>query len=69
MEERQEVKTYRIRYKCPNCKTGYLEQSGTIPTTNLPMFRHKCNVGCGYTQTLNHAYPRLVHEPIKDLKK
>jgi len=68
MEERQEVKTYRIRFKCPNCETGYLEQTGTVFTTNPPMYPHICNAGCGYGETFNEAYPRHVTEPYESVE-
>lgn len=63
MEERQDVKLVRISFKCPKCKTGYLEPTGKVFTTYPPMFPHKCN-NCEYQQTFNETYPRIVHEPL-----
>ena len=65
MEERQEVKTYRIRYKCPNCETGYLEPTGKILMSSPPKYPHRCNADCGHMQTFKVKYPHHTTEPCE----
>ena len=42
MEERVEVKQILVKYKCPKCKKGYLEATGTVFTTDPPIYPHVC---------------------------
>lgn len=68
MEERQEVKTYRIRYKCPNCETGYLIPTGRVLTSYPAQYPHKCDAGCGHTQTFRVKYPHHTTEPNESVE-
>ena len=65
MEERVEVKTFRVRYKCPDCETGYLIPTGKVLTSYPAKYPHKCdNPDCDYTQTFRgKKYPHHVTEP------
>jgi hypothetical protein len=66
MEEIQDVKMVRVDYKCPECETGYLRPTGMVLTVNPPLFPHMCdNPNCGYGETFNVNYPRIVHEPVE----
>jgi predicted RNA-binding Zn-ribbon protein involved in translation (DUF1610 family) len=67
MEERQEIKTYRIRFKCPNCVIGYLNATGRIVNTSPLTYLHRCDV-CGYEETFNKKYPRQISEPNKSIE-
>ena len=66
MEERKEVKTIKVDYKCPKCKTGYLRSTGMVFTTDPPLFPHICNnPECGYGETFrNIKYPYVEYEAI-----
>ena len=68
MEERQEVKTYRIRYKCPNCETGYLEPTARVLTSYPAQYPHKCNAGCGHTENFSKKYPHHTTEPCETVE-
>ena len=64
MEERQEVKTFEVDYKCPKCGIGYLRPTGII-SDNIPLtYPHKCN-NCNYTELMKgYKYPYVIYEPI-----
>src|ERR1035437_1371706 len=66
MEERQEVKTIQVDYKCPRCPTGYLRPTGIICDNNPPTYPHKCNnPECDYSKIMkNKQYPYIEHEPL-----
>lgn len=64
MEQKREVKTVQVDYKCPECKIGFLRPTGTIFATNPPQIPHKCN-NCGYGQTFTGvSYPYIDYEPV-----
>ena len=71
MEERVEVKQFLVKYKCPKCKTGYLEGTGMIYTTDPPIYPHRCsNVECNYREEFRGiSYPYFETEEIKKRKK
>lgn len=61
MEEKHEVKTVRIQYRCPKCGNGFLIPTGTILTTYPPMIPHQCDtIGCDYGETFNESYPKII---------
>ena len=64
MEERKEVRTFEVDYKCPKCSTGYLRPIGIVCDNNPPTYPHKCN-NCDYSKVMKgHKYPYLVYEPV-----
>jgi DNA-directed RNA polymerase subunit RPC12/RpoP len=66
MEERREVKTFEIDYKCPKCGIGYLRPIGIIVDNSPLTYPHKCN-NCDYKEIIKgHKYPYLVYEPLFD---
>lgn len=64
METKKEVRTVRVDYECPKCKTGHLRSTETVLTSNPPQYPHMCNTpGCGYGETfMNKAYPYIDYE-------
>jgi len=66
MEERQEVKTIQVDYKCPRCPTGYLRPTGIMCNNHPPIYPHKCNnPDCDYSKTIkNKKYPYVEYEPF-----
>lgn len=71
MEERVEVKQFLVKYKCPKCKTGYLEATGMVYTTNPPYYPHVCtNPECGHSEEfMGVSYPHTEMEEVKKRKK
>ena len=64
MEERKEVKTFEVDFKCPKCNIGYLRPTGIVCDNNPPTYPHKCN-NCDYSKVMKgHKYPYLVYEPV-----
>lgn len=58
MEEKTEVKTYKVDFKCPNCNIGYLRNNGTVLTTYPPIYPHNCNnSNCNYAENFKITYP------------
>jgi len=70
MEIRTEVKTFRIDYLCPKCKTGHLRHSGTVLTINPPEYPHNCNnIKCDYAENFSgKSYPYIITEDVKKRK-
>jgi len=70
METRTEVKTFRIDYECPECKTGFLRHVGAVLTSNPPQYPHQCNnPECSYTETFSaKSYPHFITEDVKKRK-
>ena len=66
MEERQEVKTIQVDYKCPRCSTGYLRPVGIMCDNHPPAYLHKCNnPECDYHEVIkNNKYPYVEYEPL-----
>lgn len=63
MEEKTQVNTYEVKYKCNKCNEGYMIPSGFVYTTNPPKFQHICdNPNCGNIVTLDKAYPYIEYE-------
>ena len=66
MEERQEVKTFEVDYKCPKCGVGYLRPIGIIVDISPLKYPHKCN-NCDYKEIISgHKYPYVVYEPVSN---
>jgi hypothetical protein len=63
MEEKREVKTFELDYKCPKCGIGYMRPTG-IAVGGTPMqYPHRCN-NCEYHKIIHgYMYPYLVYEP------
>lgn len=63
MEEKTELKTFVVKYKCPSCETGYLKPTGQCFASYPPQYPHSCdNPNCAYTETFNETYPKLTYE-------
>jgi hypothetical protein len=64
MEEKREVRTFEVDYKCPKCDVGYLRPTGIVCDNNPPTYPHKCT-NCDYNKVIkDHKYPYLVYEPV-----
>ena len=64
MEEKKEVRTFKIDYKCPKCCIGYLRPTGIAVGGNPMQYPHKCN-NCEYHEIMKgYQYPYLVYEPL-----
>lgn len=61
MEEKKEVKTFIINYKCDKCATGNLKSTGVALMCNPPKYYHYCNL-CHNKKTLKNKYPIITHE-------
>ena len=66
MEEKKELKTFMVDYKCPKCKTGYLRSTGKCLMSNPPKYPHTCNnPECEYVKTFkDKKYPYIDYEEI-----
>lgn len=64
MEEKQQVKTYEIRYKCDSCKDGYLIYNGQIDKMpGFTRYQHSCsNKKCVALKYLDSKYPHFTYE-------
>jgi len=66
-EERREVKTFEVDYKCPKCGAGYLRPTGIAVGGEPIQYPHKCN-NCDYREVMKgYKYPYLVYEPVSTL--
>ena len=66
MEEKTEVRTFIINYKCPQYKKGYLKPGNIVLTSHPPKYPHKCdNPECDYGETFSFRYPKTVVEKIE----
>jgi hypothetical protein len=68
MEEKRQVKTFEVDYKCPKCGIGYLRPTG-IAVGGFPMqYPHSCNnPECDYHEIMKgYQYPYLVYEPLNN---
>jgi hypothetical protein len=66
MEEKREVRTFEVDYRCPKCSAGYLRPTGIVCDNNPPTYPHKCT-NCDYSKVIkDHKYPYLVYEPVFD---
>ena len=64
MEEKKEVRTFKVDFKCPKCGAGYLRPTGIVCDNNPPTYPHKCT-NCNYNKVIKgHKYPYLVYEPL-----
>lgn len=61
MEIRKEVKTYKVYYKCDECRSGTMEPTGICYSVAPPKFPHVCNL-CGHKENFRCTYPRIVTE-------
>ena len=64
MEEKKEVRTFEVDFKCPKCDIGYIRPTG-IPVGGNPIqYPHKCN-NCDYYEIMKgYQYPYHVYEPL-----
>ena len=60
-EEKKEVTSFKVDFKCPVCNEGYLRPTGACLPVNPPLFPHMCNreSGCGYGETFKVSYPYI----------
>jgi predicted RNA-binding Zn-ribbon protein involved in translation (DUF1610 family) len=67
MEERVKVESYIIKFKCPECDTGYQVATGQILTTFRSFHEHKCdNTECGHRMTFEgNKYPQMDYTENK----
>lgn len=66
MEERREVKTFEVDYKCPKCGIGYLRPIGIISDNSPLTYPHKCN-NCNYTELMKgYKYPYIIYELVSN---
>ncbi len=69
MEERKEVKTIRVNFKCPKCEKGFLIPTGTCLTSNPPVYPHKCN-SCEYGENFSGVcYPYTEYVDLNTNKE
>lgn len=62
MEERKEVKTYKVEYKCPECNKGHLYPTDRVLLSSPPQYPHECDY-CGFKKTFRGVkYPRIENE-------
>lgn len=67
MEQRTEVKTIQVDFKCPKCNNGYLRPTGAVLSSYPPQYPHKCNNPdyCDYYDTfMGVSYPYITYERI-----
>lgn len=65
-EVRTPVIPIRVTYKCPECKTGHLNQYGVVWDSLPPSYTHTCdNKECGFSTMLEKKYPRIEYETDK----
>ena len=65
MEIRNEVKTIRVSYKCPDCKHGYLTKIKSDLAIHSAEIKHYCN-RCGFQIYLSKEYPYIEHVAHQD---
>jgi len=60
--KRVPVDVYKEKKRCPECDTGYLQQtSGGVLTSDPPQYPHKCTE-CGYHMHIRaKTYPRIIY--------
>lgn len=66
MEEREEIKQYLVKHKCPECKIGYLKLTGMSFPTDPTTFQHKCdNLKCNFIMDIRgKSYPYIESKEI-----
>ena len=66
MEEKKELKTFMVDYKCPKCETGYLRSTGKCLMCSPPKYPHVCNnPNCDYTKTfIDKKYPFIDYDEV-----
>jgi len=66
MEQRIEVKTIQVDFKCPKCISGFLRPTGMVLSTYPPQYPHKCNnPNCDYHERfMEVSYPYTTYERI-----
>lgn len=60
MEQKTEVKVYKVDYICDECKVGKMKWRGITLTSYPPQYPHTCEK-CGATQNLLYNYPHTEH--------
>ena len=55
-EEREEIRTIRVAYKCDKCNKGYMRYLGLVIYSNPPIYNHKC-MHCGDIKSFLCNYP------------
>jgi len=66
MEEKREVRTFEVDFKCPKCNIGYLRPTGIAVGSTPMQYPHKCS-NCDYHKIIkDRQYPYLVYEPLND---
>lgn len=58
LEDKKEVKVYRVEAICTECYEGKMKSTGVMLTSNPPWYPHVCN-NCGYKENLRKQYPCL----------
>lgn len=60
MEERNEVKVYKVKMICENCGNGYMNPTGVCLTSYPAQYPHKCEE-CGAVN-YRKIYPYVIYE-------
>ena len=63
MENRTEVKTFKVSYICNNCGEGEMIDTGVVLTRNPMSYKHRCNK-CFDIQYFPVKYPVIRYESI-----
>jgi len=66
MEEKTELKTIEVNFRCPKCEKGYLKHTGMVLTSYPAQYPHVCdNKECDYKETFRGLkYPHIEYERI-----
>jgi hypothetical protein len=63
MENRTEVKTFKVSYICDNCGEGEMIDTGVVLTRNPMLYKHRCNK-CFDVQNFPVNYPIIRYETV-----
>lgn len=61
----EEVRTYRIDYRCDRCNRANMVVTSKILGTTTKKYVHRCR-GCGAQEILDVHYPRIVTRPVAE---
>ena len=63
MEQKIEIKAYKVSKICPKCQEGIMEYTGVSARSFPATYQHKC-VNCGFTDLLENKYPKYEYEDV-----
>jgi rubrerythrin len=66
MEERKEVKAFKVAMICERCNEGEMKYTGITFSTDPPKYQHQCPV-CGYKKSYTKIYPNVEYEVVKPI--